>query len=81
MNGNGTKHKVLRKLLTLDLGQYAITEIQVGPDPRGPTRCLQCHQTFKAGEVWRRMTSPADPQYGRYSVGVHSKCPTPCTAE
>lgn len=75
MKGRGTKHTVLRKLLALDLSQYPITEIQVGPDPRGPVRCLRCQRVFKFGEVWRRMTSGADPQYGRYTVGIHNKCP------
>jgi hypothetical protein len=76
MNGEGTKQKMLSKLLKLDLSRYPITEIQVGLDPRGPKRCLRCQRMFKPDEVWRRMTSAADPQYGRYTVAIHNKCPT-----
>ena len=81
MKGTGTKHPVLRKLLALDLRQYPITEVQVGPDPRGPVRCLRCQREFKSGEVWRRMTSAADPKYGRYTVGLHNKCPKTVAAK
>lgn len=81
MNGKRTKQKVWRKLLARDLSQYPITEVQVGPDQRGPTRCLRCRRRFKQGEVWRRMTSAADPKYGRYTVGIHNKCPTTPTAK
>lgn len=72
MNGNGAREHVL----TIDLSQYSIGEVRVGPDPRGPSRCLKCHQSFKAGEVWQRMKSPPDPEYGSYAIGVHAKCPT-----
>lgn len=75
MNGRGTKQTVLSKLLALDLSHYSVIEIQVGPDPRGPKRCLQCQQEFKPGEVWRRVQSPPDPEYGSYFIGVHGKCP------
>ncbi len=48
--------------------------LMIGPSPKGPKRCLHCHQPFKAGEAWRRYTSPPDPQFGAYSVGIHEKC-------
>lgn len=76
MNGKGTKQTVLSKLLRADLSQYTIIEIVVGPDARGPARCLQCQQAFKPGEMWRRLKSPPDPKFGSYAVGIHSKCPT-----
>jgi len=76
MSGKGSKQTVLSQLLTLDLSDYDIIEIQVGPDPRGPVRCLQCQQAFKPGEVWRRLKSPPDPEFGSYAVGIHSKCPS-----
>lgn len=81
MSGKGKKQKMLSRLLKLDLSQYPITEIQVGPDPRGPVRCLRCQQMLKPGEVWRRMMSAADPQYGRYTVGIHNKCPKSIAAK
>ncbi len=76
MNGKPTKQTVLSKLLKVDLSDYAITEIVIGPDPRGPARCFHCQQLFKPGEMWRRMISPPDPEFGSYAVGLHSKCPT-----
>lgn len=71
MNGNGTSKPVL----TIDLRRYSIGEMRIGPDTRGPSRCLKCHQTFRPGEVWQRIKSPPDPDYGSYFIGVHSKCP------
>lgn len=72
MNGNG----ISKQSLTIDLRIYSVGEIRVGPDSRGPSRCLKCQQVFKQGEVWQRMKSPPDPEYESYFVGVHSKCPT-----
>ncbi len=46
----------------------------VGPSPKGPKRCLYCGQPFKPGECWHRHTSPPDPDYGTYSVGIHDRC-------
>lgn len=53
-----------------------LTSIQfrVGPDPRGPKRCLRCHQPFKKGETWQRQTSPSDPKFGSYAIGIHDRC-------
>lgn len=76
MNGKGTKQSVFSKLLKMDPRDYTIIEIIVGPDSRGPARCLQCQQAFQPGEMWRRMKSPFDPEYGSYFIGIHSKCPT-----
>jgi hypothetical protein len=53
---------------------YGVTEFRVGPDSRGPKRCLKCGQPFKVGEPWQRMTSPTDPELGAYSVGIHDRC-------
>ncbi len=50
--------------------------LMVGPSPKGPKRCLHCHKTFKPGEAWRRYTSPPDPEFGQYSVGIHETCPS-----
>lgn len=66
----------MQQALTIDLTRFTAHEIRVGPDRRGPAKCLQCHQAFKAGEVWQRMKSLPDPEYGSYYIGVHSKCPT-----
>ncbi len=48
--------------------------LMIGPSPKGPKRCLHCGQPFKPGEAWRRYTSPSDPQFGAYSVGIHETC-------
>lgn len=60
---------------------YAIIEFRVGPDPRGPVKCIECEQAFKSGDRWRRMTAPPDPVFGTYSMGVHIKCPTQKSAQ
>ncbi len=54
--------------------RYAATEYLVGPSPKGPNRCLQCGQPFKAGEPWQRRISPPDPELGSYAIGIHSRC-------
>lgn len=51
-----------------------VIQLFVGPMPRGPKHCIKCGKEFKNGEAWRRMTSPNDPQYGSYSIGIHEKC-------
>lgn len=71
MHGNGTTKQVL----TIDLTQYSVGEVRIGPDLRGPSKCLKCHQAFKAGETWQRIKSPPDPEYGSYFIGIHSRCP------
>ncbi len=68
--------KGLTKALTIDLTQYTVYEVRVGPDTRGPSKCNKCNQTFKVGEIWQRMKSPPDRDYGSYFIGVHCKCPT-----
>ena len=49
-------------------------EYLMGPDQRGPDKCLHCQLLFQEGEVWRRYTAPPDPEYGTYSIGVHNAC-------
>ncbi len=54
--------------------QTTSTEFLNGPDPRGPAKCFMCHQPFKSGETWRRMTSPENPEYGAFNIGIHDRC-------
>ena len=49
-------------------------EIMTGSNAQGPKRCLFCQEQFNCGEIWLRYTSPRDPKYGSYSLGVHEKC-------
>jgi len=49
-------------------------QLFVGPQPRGPKRCIKCGKEFKNGQVWRRLTAPDDPQHGTYSIGIHEAC-------
>ena len=49
-------------------------EFRVGPDPIGPARCINCLQPFKEGELWKRMTSRLDTEFGAYSIGIHDRC-------
>jgi hypothetical protein len=39
-----------------------------------PKKCLRCKRRIRRGEAWTKHTSPADPQYGRYSIIVHDRC-------
>lgn len=59
---------------TLDATKDGTMQLLVGPMPKGPKRCIKCGKEFKNGEAWRRLTSNADTQYGRYSIGMHEKC-------
>lgn len=68
--------KGVTRTVTIDLTGYTVHEVRIGPNVRGPRKCLKCNQTFKAGEVWQRMKSPPDPEYGSYFIGVHTQCPT-----
>lgn len=58
----------------LDATKTGTMQLLVGPMPKGPRRCIKCGKEFKNGEAWRRYTSPPDPEFGSYSVGVHEKC-------
>lgn len=60
--------------LRIDLSRHVLIEYLVGPSLSGPSKCIKCHRSFKAGEPWRRLTSPVDPQLGSYRVGVHTAC-------
>lgn len=67
--------KSMTKVLEIDLIKYAAHEVCFGPHPRGPNKCIKCDQVFRPGEMWQRMKSPPDPEYGSYFIGVHCKCP------
>ncbi len=69
----------MNQTLTIDLTCFTAHEVRIGPDHRGPTKCIQCNKLFKASEVWQRMKSPPDPKFGSYFIGVHSRCPTQTT--
>ncbi len=49
-------------------------ERRVGPSSDGPRICINCHKPFAKGEAWTRMTSPADPEFGSYAIGIHCRC-------
>jgi hypothetical protein len=68
--------KAMTQALTIDLTKYTIHAVHVGPKLRGPKRCIRCSQPFKTGEIWQRMKSLPDPEFGSYFIGVHSQCPT-----
>lgn len=53
---------------------YTAIEYRLGPCPEGPGICLYCHKPFLDGEEWQRHTSPTDPDYGSYQVGIHRRC-------
>ncbi len=48
--------------------------LMVGICCQGPRRCLKCGREFGMGDIWWKMLSPADRQYGRYAVGIHQEC-------
>ncbi len=63
-----------QRKLQIDLSRHALIEYMVGPSSSGPSKCVKCHGAFKAGEPWRCLISPVDPQFGSYRVGVHTVC-------
>lgn len=70
MNGKAIGNKTL----VITHNEFSVSELRIGPDPRGPAKCIRCHQAFKVGEEWRRMKSPPDPDYAAYCIGVHARC-------
>lgn len=46
----------------------------IGVAKGNPKRCLICIRKIKHGEAWTKHTSPADPQFGAYSIIVHDRC-------
>jgi hypothetical protein len=63
-----------QKESAVDTTKATAIEFRVGPDARGPRRCLHCGQDFKPGETWKRVTSAVDPELGAYSFGIHDAC-------
>lgn len=63
-----------RKKTLVVTPQTNTLQLFVGPQPRGPRRCIKCGKEFKNGQVWRRLTAPDDPQHGTYSIGIHEAC-------
>lgn len=57
-----------------DPKRFTVTEYLVGPNPKGPKVCLNCRAPFQEGEAWERHTSPPDPEFGSYAIGIHQKC-------
>lgn len=68
--------KIMTKVLEIDPAKYKTHEVCFGPHARGPARCIKCNEPFKLGEMWQRMKSPPDPEYGSYFIGTHCQCPT-----
>jgi len=59
---------------TIKASEHTVIQYMTGPSRKGPKRCLHCHKLFKKDEPWQRVTSPQDPQYGSYVVGIHTAC-------
>ena len=68
---NGAKKKECN---VIDLSKAPYMSFGSGSAKGNPKRCLHCHQPIQKGENWRKFTSEDDPEYGRYSVIVHSHC-------
>ena len=64
-----------KQAYAIDLTRYSVGEMRIGPDSRGPSKCLKCQRTFRSGEVWQRFKSARDPEFGSYFIGVHAQCP------
>ncbi len=58
----------------IQASQHTVIEYMNGPSAKGPKKCIHCHQTFKVGEAWQRITSPEDQEYGSYAFGIHTRC-------
>ena len=59
---------------TVEATKIVTVEYLMGPDEKGPERCIHCYRLFQEGEVWRRYTAPPDPECGTYSIGVPDAC-------
>ncbi len=66
--------KILAEKAKNKLSNKGKVENRVGPSPDGPKLCMHCHKPFAKGEAWQRLTSPPDPEFGSYTVGIHEKC-------
>ncbi len=71
---NETGRTKTRNCNVVDLSQAPYISFGVGIVKGNPKRCLHCGKPIRKGEPWRKATSAADPEYGRYSVIVHSGC-------
>jgi hypothetical protein len=49
-------------------------EYLIGPDDTGPEYCIHCRRLFVDGDRWQRISSPPDPEYGSYRIGIHDAC-------
>ncbi len=61
----------------IDLSKAPYMTFGAGVAKGNPQRCVVCGQPIKKGEAWRKYTSAEDPDYGRYSIIVHSWCKKP----
>lgn len=59
---------------TIKASEHTVIQYMTGPSRKGPKRCLHCYKVFKRGEGWQRNTSPEDPKYGSYVIGIHLAC-------
>lgn len=64
-----TPGKIIRASVNHPAPQHGIGVVK-----GNPKRCLICMREIKNGEAWTKHTSPADPQFGAYSVIVHDHC-------
>lgn len=76
-NANGATKTKTRACHVIDLSKAPYMSFGAGVTKGNPKRCLTCGQPIKKGESWRKYTSEEDPQYGRYSIIVHSDCARP----
>lgn len=72
----GTGRMKAKTCHVIDLSRAPYMTFGAGVVKGNPKRCLKCGQVIKKDEAWRKYTSEDDPEYGRYSVIVHSNCGT-----
>ncbi len=73
-SGSGTGRMKAKACHVIDLTKAPYMTYGAGVVKGNPKRCLKCGQVIKKDETWRKYTSADDPEYGRYSIIVHSKC-------
>jgi hypothetical protein len=58
----------------IDASKMPYTEYGTGVVKGNPRLCISCRKPIRKGQAWRKDTSAADPEFGRYSVIAHADC-------
>ncbi len=63
-----------KTVFVIDATKASYTQFGVGIVKGNPKLCLRCRKPIEKDDDWTKHVSAEDPDYGRYSVIVHSRC-------